>query len=405
MKKLTFLFLFCAALLSCSEDEGMSNNPNGNTPIQTITDSDFALQNFGTSLTTNFSGIINDTDGNAVSGVQITIGSQTTNTDQNGVFVLNDASVYENFAHITATKSGYIAASRAVVPLQTSVNEIRITLLAQNTIATVAAGEASVVSLPNGSTVDFAGGFITATGEAYTGSVAVSAHYLAPNQLATFTQMPGMLYGKRTDGTATGMETYGMLSVNLYGANGTVLNIDPNTPATLTLPVATSTPNAPENMPLWYFDETTGYWKEEGLATKIGSNYVAEVTHFTWWNCDFPIDTVNACFTLRLVNTLADFYFEIVRNETNQMVYAGYTNDVGQTCGLFPKDENLTLQVYGSCSNEVIYTQNIGPYSGDFTTTYTVSDLPVEYAETTITANIFNCQGDLLINGYGSFIE
>ena len=229
MKKLTFLFLFCAALLSCSEDEGMSNNPNGNTPIQAVTDSDFALQNFGTSLTTNFSGIINDTDGNAVSGVQITIGSQTTSTDQNGVFVLNDASVYENFAHITATKSGYIAASRAVVPLQTSVNEIRITLLAQNTIATVVAGEASVVSLPNGAMVDFAGGFITATGEAYTGSVAVSAHYLAPNQAATFTQMPGMLYGKRTDGTATGMETYGMLSVNLYGANGAVLNIDPNT--------------------------------------------------------------------------------------------------------------------------------------------------------------------------------
>ena len=86
MKKLTFLFLFCVALLSCSEDEGMSNNQNANTPIQAITDSDFALQNFGTSLTTNFSGIINDTDGNAVSGVQITIGNQTTSTDQNGVF-------------------------------------------------------------------------------------------------------------------------------------------------------------------------------------------------------------------------------------------------------------------------------------------------------------------------------
>ena len=385
MKKIQVLFLVFLVLCSCSKDDEVSSNPNGNTPIQTVSDADFALQNFGTSLTTNFSGIINDTDGNAVSGVQITIGSQTTNTDQNGVFVLNDASVYENFAHITATKSGYIAASRAVVPLQTSVNEIRITLLAQNTIATVAAGEASVVSLPNGATVDFAGDFITATGEAYTGSVAVSAHYLAPNQAATFTQMPGMLYGKRTDGTATGMETYGMLSVNLYGANGTVLNIDPNTPATLTLPVATSTPNAPENMPLWYFDETTGYWKEEGFATKVGSTYVAEVTHFTWWNVDFPVDTVNACFSLSATNTLADFYFEIVRNETNQIVYAGYTNDVGQTCGLFPKDENLTLQVYGSCSNEVIYTQNIGPYSGDFTTIYTVSDLPVAVSYTHLT--------------------
>ncbi|MDC3388824.1 DUF1566 domain-containing protein, partial [Flavobacteriaceae bacterium] len=140
-------------------------------------------------------------------------------------------------------------------------------------------------------------------------------------------------------------------------------------------------------------------WKEEGLATKVGNNYVAEVTHFTWWNYDFPINTVNACFSLSATNTLTDFYFEIVRNETNQIVYAGYTNDVGQTCGLFPKDENLTLQVYGSCSNEVIYTQNIGLYSDDFTTTYNLS-LPNEYAETTITANVTDCDGNTLANGY-----
>ena len=405
MKKTFFLFLFCAVLFSCSEDDVISNNSNGNTqevndPVHTVSDADFVLQNFGSLLTTNFSGIINDTDGNVLSGVQITIGSQTTITDQNGVFVINDASVYENFAHVTANKSGYIPASRAVVPIQNSINEIRITLLLKNTIATVTAGEASVVSLPNGAIVNFTGDFITLAGESYSGEVAVSIHYLPPNQAETFTQMPGMLYGKRSDGTATGMETYGMLSVNLYGANGELLNIDDNTPAILILPVDASTPNAPENMPMWYFDETLGFWKEDGFATKVGNNYVAEVTHFTWWNCDFPIDTVNACFQIKASQKLADFYFKIVKTETSQWVYTGHTNDSGEACGVFPKDEALTILVYGNCSNEVIYTQNIGPYSDDFTTTYNLS-LPSEFAETTISVNVTDCEGNILSNGYG----
>ena len=72
---------------------------------------------------------------------------------------------------------------------------------------------------------------------------------------------------------------------------------------------------------------------------------------------------------------------------------------------MFPKDEGLTINVYGNSacsngSNEVIYTQNIGPYSNDFTTTYTVSDLPTEYAETTLTANVTDCDGNSLTSGY-----
>jgi hypothetical protein len=71
---------------------------------------------------------------------------------------------------------------------------------------------------------------------------------------------------------------------------------------------------------------------------------------------------------------------------------------------LFPKDENLTLQVYGSCSNEVIYTQNIGPYSGDFTTTYTIS-LPTDYGETTLSATATDCDGNSITNGYAVIVN
>lgn len=130
MKKIQVLFLVFLALFSCSKDDEVSSNANNNTPAQTVSDADFALQNFGSSLTTNFSGKITDADGSPVSEVQIAIGSTTAITDENGVFTIANANVNENFAYIKATKTGYIAASRAVVPLQTSTNEINITLLA-----------------------------------------------------------------------------------------------------------------------------------------------------------------------------------------------------------------------------------------------------------------------------------
>ncbi len=135
MKKIVYLLALCFTLFSCSEDEAVSNNPNdntpdGNDPAQTVSDADFALQNFGSRLTTSFSGMIKDTDGSPVSEVQIVIGSTTAITDENGVFTISNADVNEKFAYIKATKTGYIPASRAVVPLQTSTNEINITLLA-----------------------------------------------------------------------------------------------------------------------------------------------------------------------------------------------------------------------------------------------------------------------------------
>ena len=48
---------------------------------------------------------------------------------------------------------------------------------------------------------------------------------------------------------------------------------------------------APETIPLWHYDKTTGLWKEEGTATKNGDKYVGTVTHFSDWNCDVPEGT------------------------------------------------------------------------------------------------------------------
>lgn len=79
--------------------------------------------------------------------------------------------------------------------------------------------------MPNSSNVEFQGEFIDANGNLYSGQVDVSMYYLEPNQESTFTEMPGMFFGVRENGYASGMVTYGILAVNLFSPNGEQLNI------------------------------------------------------------------------------------------------------------------------------------------------------------------------------------
>ena len=137
--------------------------------------------------------------------------------------------------------------------------------------------------------------------------------------------MPGMLFAQDVSNNARSLETYGMLGINLYSPSGEQLNIPETSPASLTFPVDISIPNAPETIALWYFDETVGYWKEQGEATKVGDKYIAEVTHFTWWNVDIPLDYVDVCLQLTSGVDLTNFYFNIIREETNQIIFSGYT--------------------------------------------------------------------------------
>jgi hypothetical protein len=53
--------------------------------------------------------------------------------------------------------------------------------------------------------------------------------------------------------------------------------------------------NIDDTIPLWYYDEETGLWKEEGQGTvedRDGQLQICgEVSHFSWWNYDQPIST------------------------------------------------------------------------------------------------------------------
>lgn len=84
-----------------------------------------------------------------------------------------------------------------------------------------------------------------------------------------------------------------MVGAELFDDTKQALQIASGYTAQITFPIpGPLAATAPANIPLWYFDETNGMWKEQGNAQVQGGNYVGNVSHFSFWNCDYPATLV-----------------------------------------------------------------------------------------------------------------
>ncbi|MEM5566065.1 hypothetical protein WNY78_13165 [Psychroserpens sp. AS72] len=399
--KLIVLFLIAFTFQNCDNDDDISQQNDD--PGLNANDIMFQNENFGNVTTGKFIGLIKNEDGEKLSNVQITIGNSIAFTDQNGFFIINDAEVFENFAYIKAYKDGYVNGSRVVVPKTDGVNRINIVLLEKEVTAIINSGESSVVSLPNGVKVGFNGDFMTSDGSPYNGQVEVVLHSVVPNSNSNFAQMPGSLFAQTTTNAAVGLESYGMFSVNLLSPSGEQLNISENSSASITFPIdSNQLDSAPDTIPLWYFDETVGYWKEEGQAIKSNNKYFGLVSHFSWWNCDLPYDYVNLCFTINSGTTDASTPYVVeIKHNSNQLIFSGdVLSQDGEECGFIPQNEDITISIYSTgpeCNYELVHEQVLGSFSSDSSVNVSFSE---EFQTTTLSGTVTNCNGNPLTNGY-----
>lgn len=390
MTKIYSLFILLALLVSCKSDTYLDNEGSTN-PATNF--------NFGNSAQRNFHGLVLATNGTPISGATVTIGSATAQTNAQGIFVIKNADVKENFAYVKATKAGFVNGSRTVVPTSGS-NRINIMMIPATNTSTISSGATSTVSLPNGTKVKFDGSFKDATGAAYSGNVNVAMFHLKPSDQYLNELMPGSFLANNAEGNSRIMETFGMLHVQLTGASGQNLQIANGHTAEMTVAIdATQLATAPATIPLWAFDETSGIWQQEGAATKVGNNYVGNVSHFSWWNCDaqFPQSILNIKVKNAAGQPVSNVSVGIRRPSQTYDTYA-YTDANGQASGIVPANEALTLKVYDNCG-VVVQTFNIGPFAAGANTT--LPDITLLSSATTFTVNgtLKTCTGANVTNG------
>ncbi|WP_040281239.1 carboxypeptidase-like regulatory domain-containing protein [Psychroserpens damuponensis] len=400
--KITKIFLLASVLLcffSCNNDDNLNTPQNQDDDPNHIAFS----QNFGSEISRTFLGTVVDTNNNPIENATISIGSLTTTTDANGVFIINNATINQRFGYVKAQKAGFIHASRAVVPSE-GTNKVRIMMLAETIAGTTSNGTEETITLQNGASVALDGNYIKPDGSSYSGNVNVIMHHLDPANEDMQDQMPGMLYAANSQNEERMLQTYGMLAVELRGDNGEDLNLAEGSTAEITMPLDPSLmATAPSSIPLWYFDEAYGYWVEDGAATLVGNAYVGTVSHFSFWNCDIPAEAVNLCVTIKDENDnlLSGLYAEITSTQFGTT--GGVTNQIGTVCGLIPTNESLVLNVYSSYENtctNALYNGTIGPFSSDSSINIVTSDLSGEWITETVTGNFTDCNDNPVTEGY-----
>jgi len=387
---LLFMIMAIFSLLACQQevDDGGFNPGGGGSAGDAVM------------VIAGVRGVVVDENNQPVQGATVTSGLNSTTTDRYGVFRFRNISLSRNNGYLQVKKPGYFTGHRSFVTTEGRIHNVRIRLLRRTTTGTFTAATGGTVSLPSGAKLVMPADAVTdAGGGAYAGSVNIDMTWIDPTAPNLPEIIVGDLRGLTTAGEERGLETFGMIGVEMTGAGGQPLKIAAGKKAELTFPVpAALAAHAPATIDLWHFDETKGRWMQEGTATRNGNNYIAEVSHFSFWNCDAPFPLVNLCMTLvNAANSTPLVNVQVRIKRANGSYGYGWTDSLGNLCGKVPKNEALTLEVLDQCNN-IAFSTAIGPFSSNTTLGTIAVNLPATNT-LIITGTLTDCANANVTNG------
>lgn len=350
------------------------------------------------------SGFVTDGNDVAVKDASVLIGTTTVLTDKYGYFEARNVQMVQNAAVVTVSKTGFFKGIKTYIAEANKAAFFRIKLIPKTISGTVNGNTGGTVTLASGLSINFPASAVVnaATNAVYTGTVNVIAYKIDPTSADLPRIMPGDLRGLNTDGNLQLLTTYGMAAIELTGASGELLQIATGKKATITMTIPASIlATAPATIPLWYFDEIVGLWKQEGTATKTGSTYVGDVSHFSFWNYDVPANYV--LFNCTVVNSSGQpipnvqVKISLISNPLNAAY--GYTDSSGYVGGAVPNNAQLLLEVFGNNGC------NVASHSQTFSTTNVNISLGAVTISTasslsTITGTVTNCSNAPVTNGF-----
>ena len=353
---LLLLIFICSAINGCKKTSSIEDNTQTLPPATGI--------DFTTKVSSSVSGFVTNENNLPVQSATVKVGSVTTTTNRYGFFEVRNVQVVKTAAIVTVVNVGYFNGIKTYLAEEGKLAFFRIKLLPKTNIGTFAASTGGTVTSANNVKITLPSNAVVnaTTNAAYTGVVSVSAKWIDPTSAELNNIMPGDLRGIDVSNGLKLLTTYGMAAVELTGSAGELLQIATGKKATLTMPIPASIlATAPASIPLWYFDEAKGLWKEEGSATKTGNEYIGDVSHFSFWNCDraTPYIIFNGTVTnssgLPIVNALVRIFLASQPND----IRFGFTDENGYITGAVPVNSQLVLQVYGEWGcNAPLFSQN-----------------------------------------------
>lgn len=334
-------------------------------------------------------GQVYNENGQAFAGVAVTAGTETVTTDKYGFFRFENVTINQNGGMIRVTKAGYFTGIKNLFYKEGVTNYLSIRLVPRKLIGTFSAGTGGTVTIKEAAVIFPENSLvIMADKTAYSGTVNVYADYITASDNDLLQKIPGNLYSVPADNTVAALENYGLLAVALETESGQELQLAGGKEATIQMPAPA---NAPASLSFYSFDESSGFWNEEGKATKTGNVYVGKARHFSFWSPDvpFPVVDIEGTITDQNNHPLANHLVVITRSATNNFAAAyAITDSSGRISGKVPKNENLLLVTHDACRNAV-FSKNIGPFNAN--TNLGILQAPGNLSWITISGNLIDC--------------
>ena len=349
----------------------------------------------------DLAGKVIDENNAAVTGATVRAGSNTTTTDNRGLFSFTNIQMDKFASMVTVEKPGYFKGIRTFSASAGSTSFVKLKLIPKTLTGNIDAIAGGSVNLPDNSriTINANSVVVKATNQAYTGSIKVFAAVIDPTANDIAEIIPGSFQANDANNNRVLLVSYGMLAVELEGNSGEQLQIASGKTAKLrfTIPASLRS-SAVATIPLWSVDESNGLWKQEGSATKTSDYYEGDVSHFSFWNCDINIPTV--FLELTVITSEGPLPFtkvKITRVNSGGASY-GITSSTGHVRGLVPKNEPLLLEIMNTC-NQVVYTQNIGALNSN-TDLGSITVSPGIQYSVLISGSAVNCSNQPVTNGH-----
>lgn len=351
-----------------------------------------------------FNGFVSDHEGNVLESAAVWLGNDFVLTDKNGYYDISGI-VNEKGTYIKVEADGFFDGYANVLPSKEEVKQVRFSLLERNLLERFSSNSNQLVQIQNNTTVELtANSYVDESGTLYEGEVNLFASYLDPTAANFDELLPGDLSALSTNGEEVILQSFGMVHIELEGANGQKLNINQPAKISVDVPQLLSS-QAPDIIPLWYFDDTNGIWIEEGMASLIGNHYEGEVNHFTLWNCDIPNTFVTLEGTIntfdaqsKAIASEAGIKVCVTWIEGNQTVCT-LTDAMGNFSGKVPDNANLKIDIYSRCG-QIIFSDEIGPYTSNAKETF---DVTLDDDFVSFNGSILDCNGAPVSSGYAIF--
>lgn len=235
-------------------------------------------------------GIVVDENNKPIPGATVRFGMTGMVTDIRETFLFTDERVNEEAAVVTVKKTGYFNGIRTFrITAPDKLQFVKIQLLPKKALGVFDAANGGTVTVSNAQFTFVAQQVLGADGKPYSGKVSLMYAPINPERADFAEIMPGDLRAINKNNAVMGLQSFGMMALELQSEGGEKLYLDTSKSVAFKMTIPASLQSlAPSNVPLWHFEDSSRVWREDGSATKTGDSYTGTLKYFSTWDACSP---------------------------------------------------------------------------------------------------------------------